>query len=68
MSDDDKKATQGTGEKATNGAAKATSAADEADTLRVRQGTEAPVRHKRAVRLNLQGGYDIRRQLRPRNT
>jgi hypothetical protein len=34
MSDDDKKATEGTGEKATNGAAKATSAADEAGTLK----------------------------------
>ena len=33
MSDDRKKATEGTGEKATNGAAKATSAADEVDTL-----------------------------------
>jgi len=33
MSDDAKKSTEDTGEKATNGAAKATSAANEADTL-----------------------------------
>jgi hypothetical protein len=34
MNDDDKKATEGTGEKATNGAVKATSAADEANILK----------------------------------
>jgi hypothetical protein len=41
MSDDDKKATEGTGEKATNGAVKATSAADEADTLKHIGGSES---------------------------
>jgi hypothetical protein len=41
MSDDDKKATEGTGEKATNGAAKATSAADETDTLKHAGGSES---------------------------
>ena len=41
MSDDAKKATQGTGEKATNGAVKATSAADEADTLKHIGGSES---------------------------
>jgi hypothetical protein len=41
MSDDDKKATEGTGEKATNGADKATSPADEADTLKHIGGSES---------------------------
>ena len=41
MSDDDKKATEGTGEKATNGAAKAQSAASVADTLKHAGGSES---------------------------
>jgi hypothetical protein len=41
MSDDDKKATEGTGEKATNGAAKATSADSAADILKHAGGSES---------------------------
>jgi hypothetical protein len=46
MSDEDKKATEGTGEKATNGAAKATSAAGEADTLKHAGGSESDAWNK----------------------